>query len=56
MRECVLWAAEDGLPLHVWGKWMEQMIPEYTDVIDGEFKRKMKKLPELYRAAKSDIK
>lgn len=51
MRECVLWAAEDGLPLHVWGSGWNQMIPEYTDVIDGEFKEN-EKLPELYRAAK----
>ena len=52
MRECVLWASEDHLPLHVWGSgWHQMLSEEYADVIEGDFKEN-EKLPELYRAAK----
>ena len=51
MRDCVLWAVEDGMPLHVWGGGWKEMIPDHTEIIEGDFKEN-EKLPELYRAAK----
>lgn len=51
MRECVLWAAEDQLPLHVWGSGWKQMIPDHMDLVEDTFIENAK-LPALYRAAK----
>ena len=51
MRECVLWGAEENLPLHIWGSGWEQMIPEHMELVEGTFIEN-EKLPELYRAAK----
>ena len=51
MRECVLWAAEDKLPLHVWGSGWKQMLPDHLEIFEGDFKEN-ESLPELYRAAK----
>ena len=54
MRECVLWAAEDNLPLHVWGGGWKQMLPDHQDIIDGTFVRN-EDLPALYRSAKATL-
>ena len=54
MRECVLWAAEDNLPLHVWGGGWKQMLPDHQEVIDGTFVRN-EDLPALYRSAKATL-
>ena len=54
MRECVLWAAEDNLPLHVWGGGWKQMLPDHQEIIDGTFIRN-EDLPSLYRSAKATL-
>lgn len=51
MRDCVYWAAEAGVPLHVWGSGWYEMMPEHKDVVDGTFMPN-EKLPALYRSAK----
>lgn len=51
MRDCVFWAAEAGVPLHVWGSGWHQMMPEHKEVVDGTFMPN-EKLPALYRSAK----
>lgn len=51
MRDCVYWAAETGVPLHVWGSGWYEMMPEHKDVVDGTFMPN-DKLPALYRSAK----
>ena len=51
MRDCVYWAAEAGVPLHVWGSGWYEMMPEHKDVVDGTFMPN-DKLPALYRSAK----
>lgn len=51
MRECVLWGAEENLPLHIWGSGWKQMIPDHMELVEGTFIEN-EKLPELYRAAK----
>ena len=32
MRDCVYWAAEAGVPLHVWGSGWYDMMPEHKEV------------------------
>ena len=51
MRDCVYWAAEAGVPLHVWGSGWYEMMPEHKDVVDSTFMPN-EKLPALYRSAK----
>ena len=51
MRDCVYWAAEAGVPLHVWGSGWYDMMPEHKEVVDGTFMPN-EKLPALYRSAK----
>ena len=51
MRDCVYWAADAGVPLHVWGSGWYEMMPEHKDVVDGTFMPN-DKLPALYRSAK----
>ena len=51
MRDCVYWAAEANVPLHVWGSGWYEMMPEHKDVVDGTFMPN-EKLPALYRSAK----
>lgn len=51
MRDCVCWAAEADVPLHVWGSGWHEMMPEHKDVVEGTFMPN-EKLPALYRSAK----
>ena len=51
MRDCALWAAEDHLPLHIWGGGWEKMLPDHPEMIEGQEKAN-EELPALYRAAK----
>ena len=51
MRDCALWAAEDHLPLHIWGSGWEKILPDHRELIEGNRKAN-EELPALYRAAK----
>lgn len=54
MRNCVLWAAQEKLPLHVWGSGWNRLLPEYPSVVEGTFMEN-ERLPQLYRSAKATL-
>lgn len=50
-RSCVMWAAEEKLPIRMWGGGWEKILPEHKDLFEDTFIEN-DQIPDLYRSSK----